>query len=161
MKEHQLQFVPQYHQLTDSLSGLPMDFVINCICLPIERIWVGLPMSWEGHELRFDPCRRVQILIDVSQLPDSIDWKPVFTSKCWYPRYDYQAWLCTRLWAHLRLPPKVSCKDINPRPDYLETKLYMADFFLLDLWGYVHGFGYHPEGLLVPRRYYNSLKLVW
>ena len=29
-------------------------------------------------------------------------------------------------------------------------KLYMADPFLPDLQGYVHGFGHHPEDLVAP-----------
>ena len=37
----------------------------------------------------------------------------------------------------------------------------MAHPFPPDLWGYVHGFGHHPKGSVVPLRHYNPLKLVW
>ena len=34
----------------------------------------------------------------------------------------------------------------------------MANLFPLDLWGYLHGFGYQPESLIAPFVYYDLLK---
>ena len=38
--------------------------------------------------------------------------------------------------------------------------LDIANPFPPDLWGYVHGFGHQPEGLIAPLAHYNPLKLV-
>ena len=38
--------------------------------------------------------------------------------------------------------------------------LCIANHFLSDLWGYVHGFGHQPESSIAPLAHYNLLKLI-
>ena len=47
------------------------------------------------------------------------------------------------------LPAKIS----------IPIQISMVDLFPPDFWGYVHGFGHHPEGLVVTLTHWDSLKL--
>ena len=136
------------HQPTDSLDRLIGKF---CNGISAGRVSV-LIQSWLTRMVYYESVqinRCIRAGRDnfwhcnlTPRSPRVNDWDPVFTSKFCSSWYCFRA----RLWL---------------QPTYLIYKLCMADPFPLVLWGYVHGFGHHPEGLVATLRHYDPLKLVW
>ena len=143
-------------------AGLPMstdwkDMSYDLILVIIDRLtcWEDLSRDFatgsplEGHQLRSDPgwrewytTSRCRYRLMRPGFSDSIvsDWDSVFTSKFWFPRYYFRA--------QLRLPPTRLLREHGIKISWLHAeKIFStgltANPFPPDLWGYVHGLGYH------------------
>ena len=85
----------------------------NCLCLLIERTrvttWAGLPMSWEGYELWYNPRHQVQIPIDAPRLPNLIDLDTIWPSSLGLPGITFELDYSYQL--------RLFCKDINLHSD--------------------------------------------
>ena len=150
-----------YNSISVIVKDLSMDFVTDCHIHGLEE-----------HQLRSDSChcRLTQwVDADASQYtwfaevfipPDSMSVTKIQSlppspgppGTTFRLGYGYTPLSLTAVTTYAS-PTKISI------PVQITYKLYMADPFPPDFWGYVHGFGYHPEGLVALLWYYNVLKL--